>query len=330
MTNPMPTLARNCFLACLISLTACEGVQQASGLAPAGEHPVAACQAGPGNLAAVPGNRESVESTLAYAPGAMERLEVDVVSTLAGPCAATAMEAVQDLVRLADGSIYRVEQNGEAVLLAQQPTSLFEAADLNRIIIPALPGARFIDADNYMAERTDAGLEYRYLGLWRDGKRWTVATFTTADARQGRKPRPLFHSRLPLRGITFFPSVDTPAGQIGTVQEGPAGEVRIIGILWRHERADEKPGKPEDAKAVPSPEYAKLGSYAPPRARWPNSSVRCHGYRPYACRPRPRRAAASWGAPRSPAPAPASGCMTAARACGQVRASSLRRSASSS
>ena len=179
-------------------------------------------------------NPEAVKSLFDFEPD-FDRLGVDYLKVLSGPCAAEVEEALHELVRFSDGSVFRISSNGGALVPAMDAKSAFVPEDLQANEIPMFEGRRFIDADRYLSVRTGAGEEERYVGLWSDGKRWTVATFATTPGGGGEVRCLLFHSNVPLRGLTFFPAPDTPAGQLWTVQEGPSGEVRVVTIGWRHE-----------------------------------------------------------------------------------------------
>lgn len=194
------------------------------------------CWTGRQSLVALNGKAESVRPSISYEDAMSERLRIEYVKTLTGSCASAVDEALMDVVRLPDGRVYRVGNEGAEELPTRSP-SFADVKGLTKDKAPRLRGAPLLAWDDYMSD-SGAG-EHRFVGLWNDGGRWTVATFTTRNVRDGGKPRELFHSSLPLRSLVFFPSVDTPAGQIWIVQEGPAKEVRVIAVHWRHERASE-------------------------------------------------------------------------------------------
>jgi hypothetical protein len=184
-------------------------------------------------LHAVESSKAAVEPTLSYSGGSRQRPNITYVGILSGVCAPVVREALLDLVRLANGTVYRITQGGDVVVPPPQSLTAFEVNGLSESEVPPFRKGRFLDADDYMAE------EGRYLGLWADRGRWTVAVFSI---RGGREVRPLFHSRLPLRSVAFFPNLDTPGGQIWIVQEHPDGSVRRIALQWRHEDAGEPLG----------------------------------------------------------------------------------------
>lgn len=177
---------------------------------------------------------DTFEKSLSFSAGPPHHLRIDTGYALSGSCATLVDEAEQGLVRLRRGSVYMFNNDGDRIEPWPTGRGAFDAEGLKPKETPRIPGMRFIDADNYQMAPTRAGQERRYVGLWAGKGRWTVAAFAVSPTGRGEVRCLLMHSKLPLRGLTFFPSPDQPSGGIWLVQEAPGRQIRTIAVGWRH------------------------------------------------------------------------------------------------
>ena len=192
--------------------------------APAEIAAAVACRGGANALRVVEADESLVRPTLAFeVPDDFGDLSV---RRLSGPCAPAVEDMLMELVRLADGRVFRITPAG--LVPAPEARGAFEAKLLDRGRFPQVPNMRFVDADDYIES------EGRYVGVWTDGSTWLVGSFRLSPA--STQIRPLFRSTVPLKSVSFFPSIDTPSGQLWLVQEGKPGDVRVITVGWTHER----------------------------------------------------------------------------------------------
>jgi hypothetical protein len=185
----------------------------------------AACGGGANSLRMAEADQSLVRPTLAFE--ARDDFGDLAVRRLSGPCAPAVEDMLIELVRLADDRVFRITPAG--LVPAPEALSAFEAERLEPGQIPQVPNMRFVDADDYIQS------EGRFVGIWTDGSTWMVGSFRTSAG--GSRVRPLLRSRMPLRSVTFFPSPDTPAGQLWLVQDAGRNELSVITVDWMHERA---------------------------------------------------------------------------------------------
>ena len=190
----------------------------------------------PDGLTETPLGREVVLSSLNFVPNQRLNLKVQYAYNFEGRCAASVKEYVSGIVRLFDGSVYHVTKKGKGVESWLKGRTAFDAEGLEPAQVPSIRGMRLLDADNYEYYRVGSVLRTRYVGLWTNGRRWTVASFSPPST--GGKPvppSPVFHSTLPLRSVTYFPGIHGGAGLLWVVQVTATGTVRTIGLNWIHD-----------------------------------------------------------------------------------------------
>lgn len=175
-----------------------------------------------------------VEPSLEFVEGPPHHMRVAYVNLVEGTCARLVAEAQQNVIRLRDGSTFMLNDDGMGAVSWPQARGAFGIDDLDMRNVPLLEGQRFLGGDDYLTVPTALGREQRYIGLWGGKRRWTVAAFAVSPAGVGEIRCVLLHSKLPVRGVTFFPSPDQPSGGIWLVQEGPGQQIRTIAVSWRH------------------------------------------------------------------------------------------------
>jgi hypothetical protein len=221
------TGTRGIFVVFCLTLSACTAPQMPiseASATPAGIAAAAACRGGANALGVAEVDQSLVRPWLAFeTPEDFGDLSV---RKLSGPCAPAVEDMMIELVRLVDGRVFRITPAG--LVPAPEAREAFEAKLLDRRRIPQVPNMRFVDADDYIES------EGRYVGVWTDSSTWLVGSFRVSPA--STQVRPLFRSTVPLKSVSFFPSIDTPSGQLWLVQEGKPGDVRVITVGWTHER----------------------------------------------------------------------------------------------
>jgi hypothetical protein len=169
------------------------------------------------------------------------RLRVSFMRILQGECAGSVVNAMHDLVVVKGGNTYRLgRQTGSVrearMIAAPEASKAFFPEGLDLGEVPTVLDSQFLGADDYMSVTTARGVEHRYIGLWSDGKMWTVRSFSVgAEPSKRQPPKLLLTARTPIRGIAFFPSVDTNSGQIWLVQQDSAGATVNLAIQWSHD-----------------------------------------------------------------------------------------------
>lgn len=148
---------------------------------------------------------------------------------MTGPCASLIAGFEMNSVALQTGEVYQIEDASRIRRLngASLPSDVFAPA------AAALHVGHFLGATrvNYSSHDETSG---DFLGLWRDQDTWVVASFAWKGGAAVGSAKPLMRSKLPIRGINYFPAVDTPAGTITFVQSLDVRKVALIGFDWSH------------------------------------------------------------------------------------------------
>lgn len=149
-------------------------------------------------------------------------LKLAGVDRLAGPCAALVRGYRFGLYDLSNG--LHAEMRGRSVVVSAGDFAVDE--ETGAPVIPNLLGAGFITTTRVGGM---SGAE-KFVGIWRIGRAWIVATYT---ARDPARPREIARSSLPLVGLGYGPSPDTPSGALNLIQHAPDG-VRVLRLDWWH------------------------------------------------------------------------------------------------
>lgn len=98
---------------------------------------------------------------------------------------------------------------------------------------PEWTRGQFLMADRVDAARAHNGLHETFVGLWRTSSGTVVGSFSRDPLGQFSKVTERLTSPLPLKSLSYFPSVHGGIGQLGFVQATPEG-VRLISADWPH------------------------------------------------------------------------------------------------
>jgi hypothetical protein len=172
----------------------------------------------------------AARAALTFASGvAPDSLRLLASEKVTGPCAATLRAAVTENLVTADGQVLRRLPTGG---VAPKPGLSFadQTIDAGE---PHPEGAGFRMAYRVGYRRDGNQLTTNYVGVWQEGTGSAVRYFSKRPDGGFTAPKPLLTSASPLRSVTYFPAPDSPAGQLGLVQEAGDG-VRLISVNWSH------------------------------------------------------------------------------------------------
>jgi hypothetical protein len=101
---------------------------------------------------------------------------------------------------------------------------------------PNIENMSFVMATNIMGNYTVTGqlVAVQYAGIWRGDGRAVVASFSKYTDGNFTEPRIIFNSAKSLRSISYFPSLDAPAGSLGLIQEDDK-HINLIRLRWDHQ-----------------------------------------------------------------------------------------------
>jgi len=147
-----------------------------------------------------------------------------------GPCARSVKAFLVNTAVLESGEGFDFGEDGS--ITPREP------ADLLKPVVLAGPPPRgsgqFLMATRVGYRREAQALVSDYLGLWRDGNRWTIASFSQRGTVNAGPVKPVLTSTLPVESITYFPSLDTPSGQIALTLRDPSPTTTLLSFSWRH------------------------------------------------------------------------------------------------
>jgi hypothetical protein len=190
--------------------------------------------AGPEALQLADAEPTAARQSLEFAPGsATGTLTVVGSRVVSGPCEAELRAFILDNLYLPGGRVLARSPSGTG-LVAQSGASIEDRALWADDPHPDVRDGQFVMAFQVNFRRDAAGLTTDYVGLWRTGARSVVQAFSKLPDGRFTEPRPVLTSRLPLRSVTYFPAPDSRSGRLGLVQDGPAGETRLISLDWSH------------------------------------------------------------------------------------------------
>lgn len=149
-----------------------------------------------------------------------------------GACAGGVKAFLVNTAMLESGEGFDFAQDGSVT--AREAASLLKPVALTGPA-PNQPG-QFLGATRVDYRKDDQGLVSDYLGLWRDGDRWTVASFSQRGALNIGTVKSLLHSTVPVKSVTYFPAPDTRAGQISLTLRDTAQSTSLLGFSWRHDQ----------------------------------------------------------------------------------------------
>lgn len=184
----------------------------------------------PASIRRTAGDKTDAAASLRIEKAAKHRIEVAYVDTVSGSCAPLIDGLIASQVSLRTGTVLDFDAKGVASV-RRDKYSLFSIRTPPGVV-PTIPRATFLGAALFEQRNSPVGLKERYLGLWRQGGGALVATFEVVGGRAS-KPKPVLRSRVPVRGIGFFPSPDAPTGGIGLVQD-TSPTVRLLTLEWNH------------------------------------------------------------------------------------------------
>lgn len=164
---------------------------------------------------------------------AADSLRLDRSYTLTGDCGDEARSFVMEHILLTGDRIMMIGEDGSLSTLTQRP-SVVGPSEVSPEQAPRLEGAPLVHAARVGHSRAAAGLVTSYVGVWRTGGKSIVASFRIAADGQASAPQPVFESDLPIMGVGYFPSPDSPSGQLGVVQQVDAGTARLLNYQWHH------------------------------------------------------------------------------------------------
>jgi hypothetical protein len=174
---------------------------------------------------------------LTFSPAAGDSLTISGTQTLTGPCIGLALVyGSTGVVMFANDRAVTVHEmpqlsagrNGEAYFGKYRA---LDAAGPH----PELPGYSFAMATLVQRQFAPGGTPVadHYAGIWHKGDASVVASFSRPIDGAFTTPRPILTSAAPLRSISYFPSPDTPSGNLGLIQEGDR-KIHLIAVRWSH------------------------------------------------------------------------------------------------
>jgi len=170
-------------------------------------------------------------------PGTLDlgdALTLSAIQQLDGSCAMLVQRSMGGLFQFVDGRVFGPSSKpGEHIF--QDAPGPFAADAYDRRTsterrLPQVRGSNLLSSVK-VSFRPGGG---DFVGVWRVGNKWLVRSFTQREDGGFTKPRPLLTSRLPVRGLTYLPSPDTPSGRLELVQEQRDGRARSIAFDWWH------------------------------------------------------------------------------------------------
>jgi len=181
-------------------------------------------------LSVKPGEAE-VDRVIAWSPQvATDSHRLVENRRVTGPCAKTVKAFLVNTAVLESGEGFDFGKDGS--ITSREPADLLKPVTLAGP--PPQNGGQFLMATRVGYRREAQALVSDYLGLWREGDRWTVASFSQRGALNTGPVKPVLTSTLPVEGVTYFPSLDTPSGQIAlTLRETPL-TTTLLSFSWRH------------------------------------------------------------------------------------------------
>jgi hypothetical protein len=167
-----------------------------------------------------------------------DQLKFQDARSLTGDCQASVISFSGSDIYLKGGLMVQLGENGELSAASAAPT------------LPAIPAMKEEKGDDhshsdaglgeYMTaarvdvSRSTSGMTEYFVGVWKNRQTATLAIFArSADGIQSI-PAPLLRSKLPVRGVSYLPAPDSPAGTLGITQEVAPGELRLINVWWTH------------------------------------------------------------------------------------------------
>lgn len=149
---------------------------------------------------------------------------------ISGPCARSVKAFLVSTATLESGEGFDFDPQG--AVSPREAASQLEPAVL-AASAPAGHG-QFVMATRVDGRNDPQGVLTNYLGLWRKGNQWTVASFSQRGKDNVGAVKPLLTSTVPVKSITYFPAPDTRSGQISlTLQETPR-TTNLLGFSWYH------------------------------------------------------------------------------------------------
>jgi len=170
-------------------------------------------------------------------PGTLDlgdALTLSAIQQLYGSCAILVQRSMGGSFQLADGRVFvPTSKLGEHIF---QPAPGPFAAHFNDQRTPAEKQLPRVGGSSLLSSvkvdfQTGGG---DFVGVWRVGNKWLVRSFSLREDRSFTKPRPLLTSRLPVRGLTYLASPDSPSGRLELVQQQRDGRARSIVFDWWH------------------------------------------------------------------------------------------------
>lgn len=183
----------------------------------------------PGRIRRMAGDKADAAASLRIEKAARHKIEVAYVYSVSGPCAPLIDGLIHTQVKLRTGTVVDLSYGGASI---RPDDSNAFAHRTPPSVVPIVAGAAFVDAALFEQRNSPVGRKERYLGVWHQGGGALIATFEVVEGRAS-KPMPVLRSRVPVRGIGFFPSPDTPSGGIGLVQD-TSPTVRLVTLEWNH------------------------------------------------------------------------------------------------
>lgn len=171
------------------------------------------------------------ERAIAWTPAvAADAYRLTENRMVTGKCAASVTAFVPGMGILETGEGFAYDQNGG--VKPHDPGEFFVSA-VPKGSAPDRRG-QFLSATRVDFRQTPDGLVTHYLGLWREGDRWTVASFSQRGGLNVGTVKPLLTSSLPLASVAYFPAPDTAAGQVAlTLRQNPE-TTSLLAYSWRH------------------------------------------------------------------------------------------------
>jgi hypothetical protein len=148
---------------------------------------------------------------------------------VAGPCAALISGLELNAFALETGEVFSIEDGARL----RQRSDISFPSDVVDPSAAALHPGEFLGAARVNPSR-DGETSGDFVGLWHDGGVWVVASFSWKDRGPIGAVKPLMRSKLPLRGLNYFPAPDTPGGTITFVQTVGERTVALVGFDWQH------------------------------------------------------------------------------------------------
>ena len=156
------------------------------------------------------------------------------ITLLSGTCASQVDVSELDKIQFRNGAVYQIISGQTRPLIGGGPPTYGSSA-IVRSSIPSLDGGEFVNASVVERARTIAGLEIRYVGLWKQQKRWLIGEFKALDGGKTTSAVvPLLTSDTPLRSVSYFPAPDTPSGGLSIVQAFSPTDTRVLHFSWWH------------------------------------------------------------------------------------------------